>query len=279
MLNSFKKIFKLIGAVMCLVLFFSFVYSLTQTPSNDRDWWPEQKTLAYAETNGNLVTIKNIRDYRFLGSEKEFTPGYYDKTFDLDKIKNIYYIVEKFSDFEGQAHTFLSFEFEGDNFLAITVEARKEVGEDWGPVTGMLRQYELMYVIADERDVVRLRTNTRNHPVYAYPIKTTKEKKQAMFMDMVNAATDMKDNPKFYNTLWASCTTTIVKHVNNVTPHRVTFDFRYMLPGYSGKLAYDLGMIDTDLSFEEAEKKYMISDKAREHAHAENFSKKIRENF
>ena len=273
-----RKLLHGIVWIIIILLTASYVHGRTQTPSNDHDWVEEQNVLAYAETNNNLVTIKNIRNFRFQESEDKFTPGYYDKTFDLDKIKNIYYIVERFSNFKGEAHTFLSFEFEDDNFLAITVEARKEKGEKWDPFNGMLNKYELMYIIADERDALRLRTNTRKHDVWSYPIKATKEKKQQMFKEMVDAATYLKDNPKFYNTIWASCTTTIVKHVNDVTPSKVPFSLKFLLPGYSGKLAHEIGMIDTELSFDEAEKKYMISEKARQYADDEDFSIKIREN-
>ena len=249
---------------------------LLTKPSNDRDWTADQSVLPYAEISENLVSIRNIRNF-FYASTTSYTAAYYDKTFDLDKIKAVYYIVEPFSGLAGSAHTFLSFEFEEDEFVAISIEIRKEKGEKFSPLKGLFNQYEITYVIADERDVVKLRSNFRKDLVYVYPIRTTKEKMSAVFIDMVTRASTLREKPEFYNTLTNTCTTNIMRHANNITPKRIPLSYKVLLPAYSDRLAYDLGLIDTDLSFEEAREKFLINDRAEEFANEPDFSKKIRQ--
>ena len=197
---------------------------------------------------------------------------------DLNKIEKVWYVVEPFSGIPGSAHTFLSFEFENNQFVSISVEIRKEKGETYNPIKGLFNKYELMYVIADERDVIKLRSNYRKDLVYVYPAKTTKEKAQELFLDMVERANNLSQHPEFYNTITNTCTTNIVAHVNKITPDRVPFfNLRILLPANSDKLAYDLGLIDTDLSFEQARTRYFINDRAMKYADDPNFSIKIRQ--
>lgn len=245
-------------------------------PSNDRTWNTDQEILPYAEIKDSLVSLHNIRNFSY-ASTTSYTPSYYDKTFDLNKIKKVWYIVEPFSGIPGSAHTFLSFEFEGDQFVSISVEIRKEEGETFGPIKGLFNKYELMYVIADERDVIQLRSNYRKDLVYVYPAKTTKEKAKALFLDMIERANFLKDNPEFYNSITNTCTTNIVKHIDKITPNKVPLlNLRILLPANSDKLAYELGLIDTELSFEDARTRYFINDRAEKYANDPAFSVKIR---
>ncbi|OGZ17194.1 MAG: hypothetical protein A2494_03200 [Candidatus Lloydbacteria bacterium RIFOXYC12_FULL_46_25] len=277
MKTVFKWLLWSLSALVVSIFLVLSVIHLATTPSNDRDWSLDQAVLPYGEISGDMVTIHNIRNFTYT-STKDYIPEYYDKTFDLSKIKNVYYIVEPFSGVPGSAHTFLSFEFEDEQFVAISVEIRKEKGESYHPLKGLFNQYEITYVIGDERDLIKLRTNYRKDLVYVYPAKTTKEKMQQLFVGMVRSATDLKDHPEFYNTLTNTCTTRIVHHVNTVTPDRVPFlNWRILLPEGSDRLAYDLGLIDTSLSFEETRKRYFINDRAQKYALDEDFSVKIRE--
>lgn len=278
MLNAMKYI-KLLGKIILWVI---MVISVTYIaliviirPSNDRDWAVDQAVLPSAEINGNKVSIKNIRNFSYR-TTADYTPNYYDATFDLEKIKNVYFVVEPFSGYVGAAHTFLSFEFEGDRFISISVEIRKEKGESFSAVKGILRQYELTYVIADERDVIKLRSNYRHDKVFVYPIKTTPEKMRAVFMSMVTRANKLKDKPEFYNTLVSNCTTNIAKHVNEITPGRVSWNITYLLPENSDRYVYDVGLIDNTLSFDETRTAHYINDLAEKFADNPDFSLKIR---
>lgn len=262
--------------ILILLIGILLIFWLSIKPSNDRDWSLDQSVLPYAEIDGDLVNIYNIRNFTY-ESTTSYTPNYYDATFNINDIRSIDYVVEPFSDWEGSAHTFLTFGFADDRYVSISVEIRKEKGESFSALKGLFKQYELMYVIGDERDLIKLRSNYRKDQVYLYPIKTSHERMKELFLGMIEEANHLKDNPKFYNTLTATCTTEIVKHVNKISPNRVPFSYKILFPGYSDRLVYDLGLIDTDLSFEETRSKYLINDKAFEYADAEDFSIKIRQ--
>lgn len=273
----FLKILKFLVTLVLFIIAVVIMVSILTSPSNNRNWNDDQSILPYAQINDNFVSIYNIRNFTYT-STKDYSKNYYDKTFDLNKIKGVWYVVEPFSGIPGSAHTFLSFEFEGDQFVSISVEIRKEKGESYSPIKGLFNRYELMYVIADENDVIKLRSNHRKDLVYVYPIKTTNTKVRELFLEMIRRANYLKDNPEFYNTITNTCTTNIVKHVNTITPHRVPFfNLRILLPANSDKLAYSLGLIDTDLSFEDARKRYFINDRAQKYATSTDFSVKIRQ--
>lgn len=272
-----KKIFYFFIIVIVLIAcLFAIVHFFTK-PSNDRDWNEDQDILPTAEINGDQVSIRNIRNFSY-ASTTSYITNYYDKTYDVSEIKKVWYIVEPFSGIPGSAHTFLSFEFENNQFVSISVEIRKEKGESYNPIKGLFNTYELMYVIADERDIIKLRSNYRKDLVYVYPINTTVEKARDLFLDMIKRANDLSQHPEFYNTITNTCTTNIVTHVNKITPKRVPFfNLRILFPENSDKLAYDLGLIDTDLSFEDARVRYFINDRALTYADDPNFSLRIRE--
>lgn len=261
--------------IISLAIFFLAI-NIFIRPSNNRDWTLDQGTLSYAEISDDEVKLFNVRNFTY-ASTTSYTPNYYNAVFDLNKLRKVYFIVEPFSGYIGAAHTFLSFEFENDRFVSISVEIRKEKGESFSAVKGLLNQYELMYVIADERDVVKLRSNYRKDQVYVYPIKADIAKSRAVFLDMLKRANKLREKPTFYNTLTNTCTTNIMFHVNKISPRRVPLDYRVLLPANADKLAYELGLIDTDLSFEKAREKFLINERAMKYADDPNFSRKIRE--
>ena len=131
------------------------------TPSNDRDWQPEVAVLPYATINGDLVTVHNIRNFDYR-TETDFTPAYYDRTFDLRRLDRVDLVAVYWMG-PAIAHIFLSFGF-GDEHLPISIEVRKTRTKEYSTVAGFFRQYELFYVVGDERDVIRVRTNYRKSP-------------------------------------------------------------------------------------------------------------------
>lgn len=262
-------------AVSILIVVLTLTLYISIRPSNNRDWTTDQAILASTEFDGNLIHVNNIRNFTYRTTD-DYTPGYYDKTFDLTKLQRAYYIVEPFSDWEGSAHTFVSFEFEGPEYLAISIEIRKEKGESFSALKGLFKRYELMYVIADERDAVKLRSNFRKDQVFVYPIKTTPERARLMFVDMLRRANKLAAKPEFYNTLTNTCTTNLAVHVNNIIPGRIPISYKVLFPGYSDQLAYDLGLIDTDLPFEAMREKFRINERAIQYADDPDFSTLIR---
>ena len=260
--------------LIAVILILGYGLLSLRRPSNDRDWSVDQAVLPSAEVNGPLVTVRNIRNFHY-ASTTQYTPAYYDKTFDLRQLDSVWFFVEPFGR-AGAAHTFVSFGFGPRDFLAISIEIRKEKGESFSPLQGLLRQYEIMYVVGDERDLVKLRTNYRNDPVFLYPIRTTPERKRAMFLSMLQRANTLRRQPEFYNTLTNTCTTNLVDHVNLIVPHRVPFRPAVLLPASSDRLAYDLGLIASKLSFDETRTAAQINDLARRYAEDPEFSMRIR---
>lgn len=249
---------------------------LSVRPTNTADWAIDQQVLPSATIAGDQVTITNIRNFTYT-SETEYSPDYYTGTYDLSKIKSVDYIVEPFGDFSGAAHTFLSFGFEGDKYVSISVEIRKKKGQSFSPWRAFIKDYELMYVVADEQDVVKLRTNYRKDSVYMYPTRIDQVHAKQLFLSMMQRVNQLHDNPEFYNLLTNTCTTNIVQHVNEISEVKVPLSYKVLLPGYSDKLAYDLGLLDTTLPYQEIRERYQVNDKAMQYATSSDFSVRIRE--
>ncbi len=274
-----KKILKiLLGLMGVFVLGYSIFLLLVQ-PSLDRNWNKDQVLMPEAifDKDEKTVTIKNIRNINYR-STSDFDVAYYEATYDMDTLDSVWYMVEPFAGHgAGAAHTLVSFGFADGRYLSISVEIRKEVGESFGVFRGVFRQYELMYVIADERDVIKLRSNYRQDDVFLYPVVTTKENMRTLFDSMLARANKLRVEPEFYNTLTSTCTTNIVSHVNEIVPGRVPLSFKVLMPAYSDELAYRLGLLDNSLTLPELRERYHINERALLYADDPEFSKRIRE--
>jgi len=244
-------------------------------PSNERDWQPEVAKLAYATVDGDMVTVHNIRNFDYR-TETDFTPAYYDRTYDLKKLDSgdlvaVYWIGPAI------AHLLLSFGF-GDDHLAISIEARKEKGEGYSSAKGFFRQYELYYVVADERDVLRVRTNYRKDPpedVYVYPLRVPRENIRRVFLEYVRKMNALRARPEFYNTLTTNCTTAILMNTR-VNPGSLPFSWKVLLSGYTPAYVYESGRIDKSLPFEELQRRSLVNAAAQAADQAPDFSRRIR---
>ena len=245
-------------------------------PSNYRDWSPDQAVLPDAELDGDRVTVHNIRHCKYLTGES-YVVAFYDKTFNLNRLESLDFIMVPFPMVPGLAHTMLSFGFAGGEYLVVSVEIRKEKDENYNPVNGVLRQYELMYVLGDERDLISLRATYRKDEVYLYRTRATREQARALFVDVMERVNQLAAKPEFYDTLTNNCSTNIMDHVNRLAPNRIPYDYRVLLPGHSDRLAYDLELLDTDASFEETKRRARITELARRYANSPDFSAKIRQ--
>lgn len=264
----------LYGTAVVLLLFLLWQI-FGPRPSNHRDWTPDQARLPRVEIEGRRVRVEGVRHARYR-STSDYDVAWEERTYDLDRLRSAWFLVEPFYDWRGPAHTLMSFGFDGNDYLAVSVELRKEKGEEFSPWKGLFRQYELMYVLGDERDLIGLRTNHRRDRVYLYPVRAPRERIEQMLVSMLRRANELREEPEFYNTLTSSCTTNIVRHVNELIPGRVPWSYKVLLPGYSDELAYDLGLIDTGLPFEEAQRRFRIDPKAQRIGIREDFSEEIR---
>lgn len=271
------KILRFLLKPILIIAVFYFILGLVTTPSTDRNWTADQKTVSTVEfAENDIVYIKNIRNISYR-STTDYDVRHYDKEIDINTLESAWFLVEPFGKF-GAAHTLVSFGFSDGTYLSISVEIRKEVGEVFSSLKGLTNQYELSYVIADENDVVKLRTNYRNDEVILYPIKAEKDVLKAVFTDMLMRAEGLNTQPEFYNAFVNNCTTNIVKHAREFSDKDIPWlDFRYIMPKYSDKVAYNAGIIDTKLSLEEARKEFNITKKAQKCSESQNFSACIRD--
>ena len=244
-------------------------------PSNDRDWRPDAVVLATAEIDLNEVTIRNVRNCSYV-SKDVFVVDHYDKKLNLESISSVDFIVVPFRGSSNLAHTMLSFGTDDGQHIAVSVEARLEKGESYSAVLGALRQFELMYVVGDERDLIHLRAKHRNDDVYIYPIRTSRHQAQALFMDVMQRVNQLEGKPEFYDTFTNNCTSSIIGHVNQLVPGKVPFDIRNFLPGLSDRIAYDLGLLQDAGSFEETRRRALVSLDGQPVHTAEDYSDYIR---
>lgn len=244
-------------------------------PSNERVWSQDQAILPHAKIESGVAHICNIRDFKYT-TATNYTPRYYDAKFDIAKIKKVYYVLTPFGNNRGLAHAFLSFEFGKNVFVAISIEIRKKKNDEFSPIRGFLKQYEIMYVIGSERDLIGLRSNFRKNRVYVYPIRASLKIAGELFLDMLRRANTLREKPEFYNTLINNCTTNIVRHISKVISKKISFRPEVWLPENSDRLAYNMGLIETTLPFNKMRERFLINERAMHYADDHDFSLKIR---
>jgi len=245
-------------------------------PSNDRDWVPENAVLAWASIDGDRVTLHNIRNFDYR-SETDFTPGYYDRTFDLRQLDEVDLLASYWMG-PTIAHVFLSFGFADGNHVAVSIETRRERGEGYSSLRGFFRQYELYYAVGDERDLVRLRTNYRRDPpeqVYLYRVRGSAANARQLFLDYVRELNALRDHAEWYNTLTTNCTSAIWLH-SRVNPGHVPYSWKILLSGHVPEYLYEQGKLDTSVPFEELQRRALINPLAASADQAADFSARIR---
>ena len=225
-------------------------YFLLKSPSHERAWKREYAELPSVAIAGDRVTVTKVRDFSY-GEDGTVTEArYHDVTVALSDLTSVWYGLSHFYD-HGFAHTFLSFGFADGRYLVISVEARQERGESYGPLKGLLRNYELIYVVGEERDIIGVRTHIRKERVLLYELNLDAARVRRLFLQMLDDVDRIYRRPVFYNTLTDNCTTNIVKNADNISTLQRLFDYRILLPGYSDGLAVDIGAIATDLPLDE----------------------------
>jgi hypothetical protein len=245
-------------------------------PSNDRDWQSDVARLPWAEIEGDRVTLHDIRNFDYR-SETDYTPRYYDKTFDLRELDS----VDLFAVYwmgDAIAHVMVSFGFAERDFVAVSIETRKETSESYDTIRGFFRQYELTYVVADERDLVRLRTNYRKNPpedVYLYRTNAPPENARRFFLDYLREVNELHEQAKFYNTGTTNCTTNVLRHTR-VNPGRRGWSWKILLSGYAPLYVYEHGGLDTSLPFETLRERSHVNAAAQAAGTASDFSQRIR---
>ncbi len=271
--NFVRPLLRGLAAALLPVAVVAFWW-MSIAPSNSRDWTPDVARTARASFGGSRVTIENVRNFKYR-SESDYDQRWETRTYNLDGIRG----VDLFLSFWGPtqiAHTIASWEFDDGQHLAISIETRKEKGESYSALRGFFRQYELYYVVADERDVVGLRTNYRGEQVYLYRIRIPTADARALLIDYLDEINRLADHPQWYNALTQNCTTTIRSHAQNAGLAG-RLDWRLLANGHLDELLYERGQIDTDLSFADLRARSNITEKAKAADDSPDFSARIRQ--
>jgi len=255
---------------------FSVILSwwLSLEPSNSRDWQPDVAVLPRAEIEGDRILLRNIRNCDYI-SETQYTVRHYDKTILLSELRGVdLFLINWGSPLI--AHTMLSFRFGEDDFVCISIETRKTVDESYSSVRGFFRQYELTYVLGDERDLVRLRTNFRREDVYLYRLAFNPGVARSVFLEYLHQMNQLFEHPQWYNALLSNCTTNIRGHARPYTSD-AQLDWRMLVNGFVDEMAYERGMLDTRMPFAELKRLSLINERAQAMDDAPDFSLRIRD--
>jgi hypothetical protein len=244
--------------------------------SNTRNWEREVARAPYATMEGDLITIHDIRNFNYR-TEKDFDAVYYNKTFDLTKLDSADLIAVYWMG-EAVAHVMMSFGFQGKDFISFSIETRKEQGEDYSTIKGFFKQYELIFIAGDERDLIRVRTDYRTprEDVYLYRLGAKPQRVREVFMAYIQQINDMKQRPEWYNTLTTNCATSVI-HLMRVTGGHVRYTWKVLLSGYAPLYAYESGALDTSIPFGELKRRSYINPRAHTIGNDPEFSRKIRE--
>jgi len=256
----------------CVVL----VWWLTLKPSNSGNWQPNVDRTAWAELAGDRVSIHNLRncDYR---TENNYSNCWSDRTFDLSQVRAADLFLTNWG-IPFVSHPIISFQFGENEHIAFSIEARYKVGQDYSTVLGCFRQYELIFVAADERDVIRLRTNYRKgEEVSMYRMQAPAEIARAMFLTYVTYLNRLKDHPEWYNEVTKNCTTTIQRQLAADANNHQGWNYQYLLNGTLDRLLYERGRLVTGgLPFPELKEREHINAAARAANRSSDFSALIR---
>lgn len=245
-------------------------------PSNDRNWLDANQRLVSAEFSGDLVRIHNFRNSHWR-TKDDADIRWEDRTFNLARIQSVDFIVAPFGPGRIMAHSFLTFGFDDGRHVAISVEIRKERGESFSPVRGLFRNYEMIYVVGEETDLIGLRTHVQQDPVYLFPIRTPVEKVRALFTSMLDSANRLASAPEFYNTAVNTCHLQILRHVNSLRKETIGLDWRNYFPAHADELAWQLGLINFDGSLEEARSRFQINSRSAMLDDPKEWSRQIRQ--
>ncbi len=272
--------FQIIILILIVFVLVAFIATYARKPTNIRDWevgmgkFPEIQISG----DGKNITIKNLRNYNY-SKEGIISQDYLEKTYNLDNLEKVWFLIEPFSFWDGIAHTYFIFDFTDQEPIAFSVEARRVKGSKYNAFAGIFNQYELIYTWGTEHDFTGRRIYKDNGNVYMYPLKVNKDFAQKLFLESAKSTEELRNNPRFYNTITSNCTNNLAKIANEVKPGSIPFHYALYFPGYSPKLLYNLGYFDSNLSFDELKEKSYISNIVNKIYNDPNFTQELRENL
>lgn len=269
------------GLILCLVFFAGLsVWWQALQPTNEKEWAADVAQVAHGEIHGNRLTMHNVRNFRYIGDkiydEKWETEERWEtREYNLDDIQGLDLFLSYWAS-EHIAHAIISWDFGHDQHLAISIETRKDINQEYSAIKGFFKQFELSYVAADEKDIIRLRTNYRKERVYAYRLQVSKQRAQALLLDYIDKMNNLAAKPEFYDALTRNCTTAIYLHTKTINPDDPPpMDWKILASGHLDELLYEKGIMSQRLPFATLRQQSRIDQRMQAHGE-EHYSRILR---
>lgn len=270
-MKDLTKSLKIFSSACLLIM----IYYLSISPSLNRNWTEDVAILPEIIIDKKQIHIKNFRNFSYK-SKNDFSKTYEDRSYNLEDIEGTDFIISYWDSHRYIGHTFVSFRFKNQAPLSISVEVRKEKGEKYHPVKGLFKQYELIYVVGDERDLISLRTNHRAEETFLYPLNLDQSQSKIFLLSLLKGAQKVRKTPSFYHSLHQNCTTTLVNHINDVPNFKVEVTLDLVLNGLSDYAVYKMEGVPNDLEFAVLKRCCYISKLARALPLDKSYSIKLR---
>ncbi len=253
-----KKTKTVIIIIFILSLAAFTIYILLQKPLKDANWELGQESISYIDINDDIVKITNLRDFKWDIDPNKTEKTYTEKTFNLSDIEGIDIVVSYFSSFKPVAHTLLNFRLKDGDDFAISVETRREVGEEFSILWGALAKYEIIYVVGSYNDLVGVRIGIRDEEVHVYPATLSSKESQDLLVSISKEINHLYSNPEFYNTFTNNCTNTIMSYIEDIKGVKIPFYYKSIAPGNIDKSLYKKDIIQKEETLKHTQEKYLI---------------------
>ena len=242
-------------------------------PSNHRIWADDTSHLLAGVVKGNQVTLSNVRDFTWR-TDDNYDARWETRHYDLGQLTSADAVLS-YWDSAAIAHAMISFGFDDGSHVVFSVEIRKKRGQQYSAIGGFFKQFETILIAADERDIIRVRTNVRGEDDYLYPLRMDKAAMRALFLSYVQAANQLTVTPAFYNTITSNCTTIVYRMARQIDSG-LPWDIRLLLTGYLPEYLYKVGALDRSVSVNELRRRGRITERARNSKPGDDFSRAIR---
>ncbi len=243
------------------------------TPSNDLTWADDVSCISSGTIAGNLVTVRNVRNFEWR-TEKDYTQRWETRSYDLTRLSSVDMVISHWSGW-AIAHMLVSFGFEDGEHVAFSVEVRRLKNSAYSEIGGFFKNYGLSIIAADERDVIRVRTNVRGEDDYLYRIRMPHGAMRSLFLGYVEQASQLVDKPRFYNTITVNCTTLVYHMMKGIVGY-LPWSYRLLLTGYLPAYVYQVGGLDQRFTLKELRALGRITERAKQSANSASFSEDIR---